>query len=89
MVNHLIHKHVAACFYRKGNIMVEKTLTIDGMSCQHCVMAVRKELELAGGITVQHVEVGKATISYDIAAIGEERIRTIIEEAGYELTGIR
>jgi len=57
MVNHLIHKHVAACFYRKGNIMVEKTLTIDGMSCQHCVMAVRKELELAGGITVQHVEV--------------------------------
>jgi copper chaperone len=61
-------------------------LTIEGMSCGHCVMAVKKELSKLNGLTVESVEVGKARIQIDEAAVPLERIAKAVEEAGYRLT---
>jgi copper chaperone len=60
-------------------------LTIEGMSCGHCVMAVKKELSKLNGLTVESVEVGRARIQIDEAAVPLERIAKAVEEAGYRL----
>lgn len=67
--------------------METKEYTIDGMSCQHCVMAVRKELEKIQGVRVDNVEIGKATVTYEPGYVSDNTIRGAIEEAGYEVKG--
>lgn len=64
--------------------MNRTTLKIDGMSCGHCVVAVKKALEELEGVTVEHVVVGTATVSYDPAVATPARIADAIADAGYD-----
>ncbi|MCA0268697.1 MAG: heavy-metal-associated domain-containing protein [Bacteroidetes bacterium] len=65
------------------------TLRIEGMSCGHCVRAVREALEPVDGVAVDDVTVGEATIRLDATAASwgdvEPRIRQALAEAGYAL----
>lgn len=57
---------------------------VSGMSCGHCVMAVKKELsklELAHS----EVEIGKVKVVFDEAKVTEKEIVEAIEEAGYKI----
>ena len=58
-------------------------LTIDGMSCGHCVAAVRAALERLPGVEVQEVVIGHARISYDPATVDRAAIEAAVEGAGY------
>lgn len=64
--------------------MIEKKFNIIGMSCQHCVMAVKKELSKLN-LENFHVEIGQATITYDEKIISEKDVIKAIEEAGYNV----
>ncbi|MDX1547391.1 MAG: heavy-metal-associated domain-containing protein [Rhodothermales bacterium] len=60
--------------------MKTETIQIDGMSCGHCVRAVREALEETDGVTVEHVEIGTATVRYE----GDRsRLVEAVEDAGY------
>lgn len=61
----------------------EETLTIEGMSCGHCVKAVRNALEELEGVEVQAVEIGSAQVSYDTDATDAAQVVEAIEDAGY------
>lgn len=61
------------------------TLKVTGMSCGHCVGAVRRALESVPGVKVETVEIGAATVTYDPAATAREALVDAIEEAGYEV----
>lgn len=61
-------------------------VSINGMSCQHCVMAVKKALESVSGLTDLKVEIGKAEFNCD--SCDREVIRSAIEDQGYEVTSI-
>ena len=63
--------------------MTIETLTIEGMSCDHCVRAVRHALEEMPGVEVRDVRIGSAEIGYDPATISPETIADAIEEEGY------
>ncbi len=60
---------------------------VEGMTCNHCVMHVRKALEGVPG--VQSVEVSleknQATVTYNEAEFNFETARQAVEEAGYRL----
>lgn len=59
------------------------TLTIDGMSCGHCVQAVTRALAGVSGLNVKSVEVGKAEVTTtDESAVN--RAIASLDEAGYE-----
>lgn len=62
-------------------------LTVEGMSCNHCVAAVRKALEQLGGI--QRVEVDlqtkKVRVEYDPAAANPGSMKEAIENQGYRV----
>lgn len=60
-------------------------LTIEGMSCNHCVMHVKKELGKVTGLVVEDVQIGKATVRYDETGVSQEKISLAVEEAGYKL----
>ena len=40
----------------------DKTIKIEGMSCGHCVMSVKSELESVSGIKIKEVKIGTATV---------------------------
>lgn len=66
-----------------------KTIHIDGMSCAHCVAAVKSELEaLDGASNIQvSLEEKKATLEAG-AVVTDDMLREAIGEAGFTVTGI-
>jgi copper chaperone len=68
-------------------MMTEKNIRIAGMSCHHCVAAVRSELEKIPSLEVKAVEVGSALVTYDEATVKLAEIAAAIEEAGYSMAG--
>ena len=65
--------------------MKDITINIDGMSCQHCVMRVKKALEGLVGISGLSVEVGSAKMSFDESKIQQADIENAIVKAGYKI----
>ena len=67
--------------------MKTKTLLIDGMSCQHCGMAVKKELSKLD-IKIRDVRIGSAEIDYDDEKVSNAQLEEAVKEAGYILTNV-
>jgi copper chaperone len=63
--------------------MEKLQLEIQGMSCGHCVGAVKRALEELEGVAVTSVSVGRAEVSYDPAKAGATEILAAVGEAGY------
>ena len=63
------------------------TLSITGMSCDHCVEAVRKNLS-ALGVTVHEVTVGKAVIESNPDDVTMSQLTAAVEEAGFTLNPV-
>ena len=62
-----------------------ETLTIDGMSCAHCVASVRAALESVPGVVVRTVEIGSATVDMDPDQASPEALSEAIEDAGFDV----
>jgi copper chaperone len=66
--------------------MAEITLTIDGMSCQHCVMSVKKAVDSVSGVASADVSIGKAKVVFDELKTNRDKIIHAIQNAGYKVT---
>ena len=66
--------------------MADKSYTVTGMTCQHCVNAVSAEVGGIAGVTAVAVDLasGRVTVSGD--GFSDEQIRAAVGEAGYDLT---
>jgi copper chaperone CopZ len=68
---------------------MEKTVTIsiEGMSCEHCVRAVKGALEAQKGVKEAEVSLeGKsARVVYEEGLIGLEDLKAAILEEGYKV----
>lgn len=85
LMNITSSKHDKANKIKKEEIM-EKTIKIEGMKCEHCEAAVKKALENIHGIkeaSPDHVT-GETLIKYT-KDIPMKKIEKAIEEAGYKL----
>jgi copper chaperone len=58
-------------------------LTIEGMTCSHCVRAVEGRLKKTPGVEVQDVQVGSADVRYDPARTNVDEIAEAIADEGY------
>lgn len=59
------------------------SLTIGGMSCNHCVARVSKALSSVAGVKVDHVSIGSARVTYDPTVVSPAQIASVLDEAGY------
>jgi copper chaperone CopZ len=58
-------------------------LTIEGMTCEHCVRAVNDRLRKTEGVEVERVTIGSADVRYDPKATNAEELADIIADEGY------
>jgi len=59
------------------------TLTITGMSCEHCVRRVTRALDSVPGLTVKQVDLGRALVG-DADAQTLAAAVDALKQAGYE-----
>jgi len=63
-----------------------KTIKINGMSCNHCVMAVTKVLNEIQGIENTQINLNKGEASFDEkTTVDMKDVRERIEKAGYQV----
>ena len=65
--------------------MKTEELKIEGMSCGHCVMSVKKELGKLAGIMIEDVQIGKARVQYDESQISHKDLIQASDAAGYKV----
>ena len=68
--------------------MKSHELTIQGMTCCHCVMHVKQALDAVDGLEVEDVQIGRARVWFDdekVAKVLSEKV----EEAGYKVVSIQ
>jgi copper chaperone CopZ len=58
-------------------------LTIDGMSCGHCLNRVQKALGTVANVQLTSVQIGQATLQYNPAEHDPEAIAEVVTKAGY------
>ena len=63
--------------------MTNYTMQITGMSCGHCVQAVRKALESVPGVSVDRVIIGAADVTFDESSTTPAEIQQAVEDEGY------
>jgi len=61
-----------------------KKFNVNGMTCNHCVMAVEKELAKLD-IDSLKVEIGDVEVDFDPEKLSEEKITNAIKDAGYSI----
>lgn len=66
--------------------MKSTTLSIQGMTCGHCVKSVSSALRAIDGVEVKKVTIGSAEVSYDEAKVEPEALFCAIEEEGFEVS---
>ncbi|MEP6765746.1 MAG: cation transporter [Gemmatimonadaceae bacterium] len=64
--------------------MQRVTLQINGMSCGHCVSAVKQALSKVPGVEVDSVAIGQAVISYEPDQTKSTDITDALADVGYE-----
>jgi copper chaperone len=65
--------------------MRQITLRIGGMSCDHCLRAVRTELAKLPGVELDSVHIGSATLRFDPSRTTVDHLIAAIGDAGYEV----
>jgi copper chaperone len=59
------------------------TLAVAGMTCGHCVAAVRKAAAAVPGVTVHDVQIGRVDATLDPALTSAAVLTAAIAEEGY------
>ena len=66
--------------------MATSTYTVTGMTCDHCVAAVRDEIGKVDGVTSVDVELASGTVTVESERpVDPDAVRAAVAEAGYEV----
>ena len=64
--------------------MEQRTYIVEGMTCDHCVQAVRSEVTGVAGITDVQVDLDTKLVRVAGEDIDDAAVFAAVEEAGYE-----
>lgn len=68
---------------------MKKKISIEGMSCNHCVNHVKEALSELNGVTSVNVDLAsKSAVIEAVSDIDDNAIKAAIEDAGYDVSGI-
>lgn len=66
-----------------------KTLDVEGMTCQHCVMHVTNALKEVAGVSQVQVDLAAKKAVVEGSNLDDAAMKTAVADAGYEVVGIR
>jgi copper chaperone len=61
----------------------ERTYSVTGMTCDHCVESVRKEVSEVAGVSDVEVDLGSGRLTVTGDGFTDEAIDAAVAEAGY------
>ena len=67
--------------------MSQRTYTVTGMTCEHCVASVRSEIEQVDGVTDVAVDLTSGRVDVTGDGYTDDQIRAAVDEAGYAVAG--
>jgi copper chaperone len=65
--------------------MTDITIKVEGMSCMHCVVRIKKAVESLKGVQSSDVQIGTVKVTFDETAVKKEDIEKAITDAGYKV----
>jgi len=65
--------------------MSERVFTVEGMTCDHCVQAVTREVAAVPGVESAAVDLAARTLTV-IGDVPREAIAAAVEESGYTMS---
>ncbi|NLV88356.1 MAG: heavy-metal-associated domain-containing protein [Tissierellia bacterium] len=68
---------------------MKKTLLVEGMSCGHCEMAVKKAVGALEGVESVVVDLGAKKVEVEGENLNDNLIKEAIEDAGYDVVEIK
>ena len=80
------HTDTGYAYMDAEDAMPSLSLTVEGMSCGHCVNRVREAIAAGPGTRVIAVSVGQATLEYDPTVTDPETVAQRLTQAGYPAT---
>ncbi|MFD4369241.1 heavy-metal-associated domain-containing protein [Rhodococcus sp. NPDC058521] len=67
--------------------MATTTVTVTGMTCQHCVSSVKEEVGEIAGVTSVNVDLESGRVDIESEApLEKSAVSEAVQEAGYQLT---
>ena len=67
---------------------MKKVLSIEGMSCSHCVTHVKEALESVAGVSKVDVNLREKQAVVEGSTLDDAAMKSAVAEAGYEITAI-
>jgi copper chaperone CopZ len=64
----------------------EKTYTVQGMTCGHCELSVREEVEELAGVTSVQADHNTGRVVVTGEDVDDDAVRVAVAEAGYRVT---
>ncbi|SDI80418.1 Copper chaperone CopZ [Frankineae bacterium MT45] len=64
---------------------IEKTYTVTGMTCEHCVNAVRSEVQALDGVAAVRVDLATGQVVVSGAGFTDAAVAAAVDEAGYSV----
>ena len=71
--------------YIDDQVTDSRTYRVHGLSCDHCVRAVRHELLATPGVAAVDVDLASGRIVVTGPDLDDEAVRAAVDEAGYEV----
>ncbi|PNZ89215.1 copper chaperone [Staphylococcus devriesei] len=67
--------------------MINETIKVDGMSCDHCRNAIESALAKLNGVTTAEVNLEKSEVrvDYDENRVSVDQMKQAIEDQGYDV----
>ena len=73
----------------EGEKIMTKTVSVEGMMCQHCVKHVHDALVKVPGVSSADVSLQEKKARVECgASVSDDALRAAVVDAGYEVTGI-
>ena len=63
----------------------DRTFTVAGMTCAHCVLSVREEVSEVAGVNAVDVDLATGRLSVSGDGFSDEAVKQAVAEAGYEV----
>lgn len=66
-----------------------KTISIEGMHCQHCVAAVTEALKAVSGVSSVNVSLEQNNAVVEGAGLDDAALKAAVEDTGFDVTAVK
>jgi copper chaperone CopZ len=63
----------------------QRSYSVTGMTCEHCVRSVREEVSEVAGVSAVAVDLAAGVVTVTGDGFGDDAVRAAVAEAGYEV----